>query len=39
MSCRGQERDVRHTERLAWQPVAMPELLEIDLAELFRGIP
>ena len=38
VSRRGRERDVRHTELLAWHPTPMGERLEIDVPSIFRGI-
>jgi Uma2 family endonuclease len=37
-SRRGAERDIRHEDRLVWDPAAMPESLEIDLEAVFQGI-
>lgn len=39
VSRRGGERTVRLEERLVWQPAAMRESFEIEVASLFRGIP
>jgi Uma2 family endonuclease len=38
-SRRGAERDVRHADRLRWEPAAMREPLEVDVEAVFRGVP
>lgn len=40
VSRRGEERDVRREERVAWRPAGMAgEALEIEVGGVFRGIP
>jgi Uma2 family endonuclease len=38
VSRRGGERDAREEERVVWRPAAMREVLEVELASLFRGM-
>jgi len=40
VSRRGEERDVRREERVAWRPAGMAgEAVEIEVGGVFRGIP